>query len=1529
MSERLSTQSFKTWFVAIMMILLSGGHLIAQVATIGAGVNAGSTGSNAGPAYRSSAASAFDFSQHVYLYTAAELAAAGINPGDNITSVAWNKSNAFGTAATNLSSIWKVYIQNTSVVPGATWSSSSFATQVASATLAYNNTAQVITTATGFITLTFSSPFIYTGGNLMIGSDWNCSIFAGSPTTGGFAWRSDNISNVTFGGSNSAATMTMGLQTVRPQIQLGYTAGAPCAGQPTPGNTLASSTTVCAGSAVSLSLQNSTSGSGVSFQWQESDDNSSWNNFGTSSPSATFTLGTTPKYFQCIVTCSGDPNPGISNSVLVSINTTPFPVDFASTTFPPNCFSETDVASNYLDRSTSNGFGAVGTGSARWNFYNASSNTVLTLTSPTLSAGVDPNTNLNFDVAGATYNGGEVDTIHVEESSDGGATWTIIATLTNQVGGVLNTLGATTTSNFVPTAAQWSSLSFPVTAGSNRFRLRGVSNFGNSVYVDNLNLFTPPPCVEPPTAGNATASITQFCNTSLADVTLSLSGNSSGIGQTYQWQYSFDGSDYFDIVGATTATYLATGNSASTYFQCNVTCGSTTVPSAPVFVEAVTPPVAGVISGPSSGFASQANSYSTAGESGNLQWLARLQPATAWSVISGATTNPQNVFFGAIGTYDIRLIASVPGCNTDSSNIISTTITIQNDNVCNAVPVNIGVNGPFTNNGATVEPGEAQAPNTNCNGNGSWCDGSSGLISNTVWFTFTVPTGGSGRYGFAVPGWDSQVAVWKASACSDLTSGLGTLWAANDDSASSPFNAYALGFCLEEGETVYIQVDGYGSTTNSAFALRIDDFGPANASFTGLPSTICANAASVSLTGAVAGGTFSGSGVTGSSFDPAAAGAGVHTITYTLSGLDSCYSSSQSVTVEAPTFTYYADVDNDTYGDASASILSCSASAPSGYVVDATDCNDANPSINPGASEVCNSIDDNCDGLTDEGFDLDGDTYTTCEGDCDDNNAAVYPGATEVCNNIDDDCNTLVDDGLTFVTYYADVDGDTYGDASSSVSTCNGAPVGYVSGNTDCDDNNAAVNPAATEVCNSIDDDCDGLTDENILVAGAISGPAVQCLPVATGSATFSIAPVADASTYTWSVPAGMVIVTGQGTTSIFVSWSPASISAGVIGNLSVVPSNACGSGVASSVAVDINYTKPVMPNSISGPVKVCPGDVVTYSTSLVARATSFVWTLPAGMSIVGGAGTNVISVSVSGAYTGGVISVSAANSCGVGAARNRALSLNVPPASASISGQASGVCGATGVVYSCASVVGATTYNWTVPAGASIVSGNGTNTITVDFTGSYGGGNISVQSANGCGNGGTRNLSVTGAPGLPGVISGDQTICPGQANVPYSVATVAGASTYNWTVPGIASIASGQGTKDIFVNWGTNPTVGQSVTVSATNGCGTGAIRSLNGIAIDLGNCIRVGETGAATALNVYPNPATELATIVFNGTEGADFNLNMVDIAGRVIMTERGTAVAGMNQRNVVVSEMASGVYFINIQINGVSEQIRVMID
>jgi len=118
------------------------------------------------------------------------------------------------------------------------------------------------------------------------------------------------------------------------------------------------------------------------------------------------------------------------------------------------------------------------------------------------------------------------------------------------------------------------------------------------------------------------------------------------------------------------------------------------------------------------------------------------------------------------------------------------------------------------------------------------------------------------------------------------------------------------------------------------------------------------------------------------------------------------------------------------------------------------DCNDANASVNPGRTEVCNGIDDNCAGGIDEGFDADSDGFTSCGGDCNDANAAVHPGVTEVCNGIDDNCAGGIDEGF-------DVDGDGF-------TTCGG----------DCNDGNPAIRPNATENCsNGVDDNCNNLTD--------------------------------------------------------------------------------------------------------------------------------------------------------------------------------------------------------------------------------------------------------------------------------------------------------------------------------------------------------------------------------------------------------------------------------------------------------------------
>ncbi len=170
---------------------------------------------------------------------------------------------------------------------------------------------------------------------------------------------------------------------------------------------------------------------------------------------------------------------------------------------------------------------------------------------------------------------------------------------------------------------------------------------------------------------------------------------------------------------------------------------------------------------------------------------------------------------------------------------------------------------------------------------------------------------------------------------------------------------------------------------------------------------------------------------------------------------------------------YFLDNDGDGYGDPDQERSDCQ--QPNGFVLNADDCDDSNPNINPEAMEdAYNGVDDDCNPLTRDD-DLDEDGFNLVD-DCDDNDADINPDEVETCDGIDNNCNGDIDEGLTFVSYYADRDNDGYGNPDAQRSDCQ-HPNGFVLNADDCDDDNANINPdAIEEAYNGIDDDCNPAT---------------------------------------------------------------------------------------------------------------------------------------------------------------------------------------------------------------------------------------------------------------------------------------------------------------------------------------------------------------------------------------------------------------------------------------------------------------------
>ncbi len=313
-----------------------------------------------------------------------------------------------------------------------------------------------------------------------------------------------------------------------------------------------------------------------------------------------------------------------------------------------------------------------------------------------------------------------------------------------------------------------------------------------------------------------------------------------------------------------------------------------------------TPPVAGTVTGTVSDTIYNTGQYIVSGSIGNIQWYSATNSAGPFTAIPLANNDTLNFVYNTAGNLYFSVIVTNPGCINDTANVQYTNVILPGDSVCQAINLAFGINGPYNNSGTTAEAGEPMPPLTGCMIQSGWCNDAN-TANNTLWFTFTAPS--SGRVILQVPNFDSRIAVWSAAACSDITSGSAVLIAANDDdpnylaNGGAQYSSYVDSiYCLIPGTQYFVQVDGYDNTVDT-FNVVLTDPGFPNASFMQSMNSICYTGGETdTLTATVAGGVFSGTGISGNVFYADSSGLGAYTITYTLFG---CYDSAATVSVNA------------------------------------------------------------------------------------------------------------------------------------------------------------------------------------------------------------------------------------------------------------------------------------------------------------------------------------------------------------------------------------------------------------------------------------------------------------------------------------------------------------------------------------------------------------------------------------------------------------------------------------------------------
>ncbi len=746
---------------------------------------------------------------------------------------------------------------------------------------------------------------------------------------------------------------------------------------------------------------------------------------------------------------------------------------------------------------------------------------------------------------------------------------------------------------------------------------------------------------------------------------------------------------------------------------------------------------------------------------------------------------------------------------------------------------------------------------------------------------------------------------------------------------------------------------------------------------------------------------------------------GVTTVNYSATDIHGNSSSCSFTITVTGGATWFADTDGDGFGNVNDSIVSCV--QPLGYVIDFTDCNDSDSLEFPGQTWY---------------IDEDGDAYSSgvqiiqcarplygfvtteliaVAGDCNDVNSAVNPGAIEICNGIDDDCDGFIDENLNITLFTVDGGGSycsggagvIIGLSGSDLSVTyelllNGISTGMIVQGTGLPISFGFQLLAGTYTIEaSAGIFCESLMNGNALIT-IVNSPPTQTLainPLQSSACVGNVLSVttnnvAMAELYTWSAPAGTLInglpspVTTSvpnatitlgalpanssgwqicvfasnpcGQTNTRCAWirgalsTPLSITGSSVacqstsGNYSIAPIGGVegylwsgtngitftGSGTSvvanfpagftngsicvrallncgyqsNSRCLNIVNSTPTL-GAIAGVFAVCPGQSgLVYSIPPTAGAATYTWTTPTGVVVASGQGTNSVTVNVNSGFNVGNICVVATSFCGVNSAiRCKTISSTIPATPGNISGIIGGICNQT-ITYSVPAVLGITDYNWILPSGATFGNVNGNNTVDVTFANNFNTGQLCVTANNTCGPSNLRCINVKGAPTTPGPILGANSVCAFEAGLVYSVSPVFGATSYNWTVPAGVVIIAGQGTNTLVVDWGST---GGVITVTVPGTCGNSGTRTM---AVGI-TCRISGNAMPGSEINIYPNPVSTMVNIEIKSIENGIYSIEVLDLVGRILKTQSFKVVKGVSIEQLSVEKLAKGIYIVKI--------------